>query len=67
MPPYTGAYKDAYKYLEVVTPLKPLKIVQPEGASFKVSHSQNFDLLQNCVVVTISSNMSFGCVLFCSG
>jgi Cu2+-containing amine oxidase len=64
MPPYTGAYKDAYKYLEVVTPLKPLKIVQPEGSSFKVSHSQNFDVYQICFTVSFLSNRSFGCVLF---
>jgi len=40
MPPYTGAYKDAYKYLETATPLKPLRIVQPEGPSFKINGYQ---------------------------
>jgi primary-amine oxidase len=36
LPPYTGEYKDTWKQMQPVSPLKPLKVVQPQGPSFKV-------------------------------
>eukprot|EP00029_Vermamoeba_vermiformis_P006572 TRINITY_DN2613_c0_g1_i1.p1 TRINITY_DN2613_c0_g1~~TRINITY_DN2613_c0_g1_i1.p1 ORF type:complete len:637 (+),score=177.23 TRINITY_DN2613_c0_g1_i1:53-1963(+) len=37
LPPYTGEYKDTWKQMQPVSPLKPLKVVQPQGPSFKIT------------------------------